>query len=82
MSLTLDELGSHHFKCAEIIRNAVDKTDYKDFILTLVFYRAVKETYQEVLEVEGRRQEAGRTSEFEVEARKSHPGCPVGRAVR
>ena len=29
MSLSLDELDSHLFKCADIIRNTVDKTDYK-----------------------------------------------------
>ena len=56
MSLTLDELDSHLFKCADIIRNAVDKTDYKDFILPLVFYKTLNDTYQdryeEVLEEE------------------------------
>jgi hypothetical protein len=46
MSLTLDELDSHLFKCADIIRNAVDKTDYKDFILPLVFYKTISDTYQ------------------------------------
>jgi type I restriction enzyme M protein len=56
MSLTLDELDSHLFKCADIIRNAVDKTDYKDYILPLVFYKTLSDTYQdryqEVLEEE------------------------------
>jgi len=56
MSLTLDELDSHLFKCADIIRNAVDKTDYKDFILPLVFYKTLNDTYrdryEEVLEEE------------------------------
>jgi type I restriction enzyme M protein len=47
MSLTLDELDSHLFKCADIIRNAVDKTDYKDFILPLVFYKTISDTYQD-----------------------------------
>ncbi len=28
MSLTLDELDSHLYGCADKIRNAVDKTDY------------------------------------------------------
>jgi len=47
MSLTLDELDSHLFKCADIIRNAVDKTDYKDYILPLVFYKTLSDTYQD-----------------------------------
>ena len=50
MSLTLDELDSHLFKCADIIRNAVDKTDYKDFILPLVFYKTISDTYQDRFE--------------------------------
>jgi type I restriction enzyme M protein len=56
MSLTLDQLDKHLFKCADIIRNAVDKTDYKDYILPLVFYKTINDTYQdryeEVLEEE------------------------------
>ena len=40
-------LESHLFECADIIRNAVDKTDYKDFILPLVFYKSVSDTYQD-----------------------------------
>lgn len=42
-----DKLESHLFKCADIIRNAVDKTDYKDFILPLVFYKCVSDTYKD-----------------------------------
>jgi hypothetical protein len=37
MSLTLQQLDRHLFKCADIIRNTVDETDYKDFIFPLVF---------------------------------------------
>lgn len=44
--LTLDKLDKHLFKCADIIRNAVDKTDYKDYILPLVFYKSINDTYQ------------------------------------
>ncbi|MDZ7730625.1 MAG: type I restriction-modification system subunit M N-terminal domain-containing protein [Natrialbaceae archaeon] len=40
MTLSLDDLDSHLFKCADIIRNTVDKTDYKDYILPLVFYKS------------------------------------------
>jgi type I restriction enzyme M protein len=43
-------LESHLFKCADIIRNAVDKTDYKDFILPMVFYKSVSDTYQDEYE--------------------------------
>ncbi len=32
MSLTLEQLDSHLFKCADIIRNAVVKADFKDCI--------------------------------------------------
>lgn len=44
---SLDELDAHLFKCADIIRNAVDRTDYKDFILPLIFYKTISDTYQD-----------------------------------
>ncbi len=50
MSISLDELDSHLFKCADIIRNTVDKTDYKDYILPLVFYKTISDTYQDQYE--------------------------------
>jgi type I restriction enzyme M protein len=50
MSVTLDELDSHLFKCADIIRNTVDKTDYKDYILPLVFYKTISDTYDDQYE--------------------------------
>lgn len=50
MSVTLDELDSHLFKCADIIRNTVDKTDYKDYILPLVFYKTISDTYEDQYE--------------------------------
>jgi type I restriction enzyme M protein len=50
MQLTLDELESYLFRCADIIRNTVDKTDYKDYILPLVFYKAISDTYQDRFE--------------------------------
>ena len=46
-SLTLDELDKHLFKCADIIRNTVDKTDYKDYILPMVFYKTLSDTYED-----------------------------------
>ena len=47
MSISLGKLDSHLYKCADIIRNAVDKTDYKDFILPLVFYKTISDTYED-----------------------------------
>lgn len=46
MSLTLDELESHLFKCADIIRDAVDSTDYKDYILPLVYYKTISDNFE------------------------------------
>ncbi|ACV10292.1 N-6 DNA methylase [Halorhabdus utahensis DSM 12940] len=46
MSLTLDELDSHLFKCADIIRDAVDSTEYKDFILPLVYYKTISDNFE------------------------------------
>jgi type I restriction enzyme M protein len=71
MSLTLDQLDSHLFKCADIIRNAVDKTDYKDYILPLVFYKTMSDTYQdkyeEVLEEDAQGdEEIARMSEWYI----------------
>ncbi|UWG50713.1 Type I restriction-modification system methyltransferase subunit [Halalkaliarchaeum sp. AArc-CO] len=50
MSLSLGELDDHLFKCADIIRNTVDKTDYKDYILPLVFYKTISDTYDDQYE--------------------------------
>jgi type I restriction enzyme M protein len=46
MSLSLPDLDSHLFKCADIIRDAVDPTDYKEFILPLVYYKAISDEYE------------------------------------
>ena len=50
MSLTEDELESHLFKCADIIRDAVDPTDYKEYILPLVYYKAISDEFEIELE--------------------------------
>ena len=50
MSLSLPDLDSHLFKCADIIRDAVDPTDYKEFILPLVYYRAISDEYEKQYE--------------------------------
>ena len=44
-SLTTEQLENHLFGCADIIRNTVDKTDYKDYILPLVFYKSISDTF-------------------------------------
>jgi type I restriction enzyme M protein len=44
-SLTTKQLEDHLFECANIIRNTVDKTDYKDYILPLVFYKSLSDTF-------------------------------------
>lgn len=46
MTLSLDELESHLFKCADIIRDAVDSTDYKEYILPLVYYKSVSDEFE------------------------------------
>ncbi|AGB16569.1 type I restriction-modification system methyltransferase subunit [Halovivax ruber XH-70] len=46
MSLSLPELDSHLFKCADIIRDAVDSTDYKDYILPLVYYKTISDNFE------------------------------------
>ncbi|OYR52310.1 class I SAM-dependent DNA methyltransferase [Halorubrum sp. Ea8] len=50
MSLSLPDLDSHLFKCADIIRDAVDPTDYKEFILPLVYYKAISDEYEKQYE--------------------------------
>jgi type I restriction enzyme M protein len=46
MALPLDDLESHLFKCADIIRDAVDPTDYKEYILPLVYYKSISDEFQ------------------------------------
>lgn len=46
MPLSLKDLESHLFKCADIIRDAVDSTDYKEFILPLVYDKSISETFE------------------------------------
>ncbi len=50
MSLTLEQLDSHLFECQNIIRDAVDPTDYKDYILPLVFFKVINDTYRDEYE--------------------------------
>lgn len=45
MPISLDELKSHLFKCSDIIRDAVDPTDYKEYILPLVHYKGISDEF-------------------------------------
>lgn len=44
---TLTELENFLYECADIIRDRVDRTDYKEYILPLVFYKTFHDTYQD-----------------------------------
>ena len=46
MSLSLNDLENHLFKCADIIRDAVDPTDYKEYILPLVYYKSISDEFE------------------------------------
>ncbi len=48
--LDIDKLDNFLFRCADIIRNTVDKTDYKDYILPLFFYKIISDTYRDKFE--------------------------------
>jgi len=45
--ISLSELDSFLYECADIIRNRVDKTDYKEYILPLFFYKTFHDTYND-----------------------------------
>jgi type I restriction enzyme M protein len=50
MTLSLADLDSHLFKCADIIRDAVDPTDYKEYILPLVYYKSISDEFEKQYE--------------------------------
>ncbi|MDA3792102.1 MAG: class I SAM-dependent DNA methyltransferase, partial [Elusimicrobia bacterium] len=47
MTMTLEQLDKHLFKCADIIRDTVDPTDYKEYILPLIFFKIINDTYED-----------------------------------
>jgi len=48
MTLTLHELKSHLWNCAEILRgSAVDRTDWKAYILPLLFFKRICDVWDE-----------------------------------
>ena len=46
-AITEKELRDHLFECADIIRDRVDPTEYKTYILPLIFYKALDDTWQD-----------------------------------
>ena len=46
MAISLEELDTHLFTCADIIRDAVDPTDYKEYILPLVYYKSISDEFE------------------------------------
>ena len=48
--ITEAELRDHLFECADIIRDRVDPAQYKTYILPLVFYKAIDDTYGEIVD--------------------------------
>lgn len=48
MSLTLHDLKAHLWNCAEILRgSAVDRTDWKAYILPLLFFKRLSDVWDE-----------------------------------
>lgn len=70
MSISLPDLDSHLFKCADIIRDAVDPTDYKEYILPLVYYKTISDEFekqfQQNVEKYGDKDLARRTNLYDV----------------
>ena len=50
MTLSLEELDSHLFECVDIIRDAVDVTDYKEYILPLVYFKTISDEFEKQYE--------------------------------
>ena len=44
-TISVDELGKQLYKCADVLRGNVDKGEYKDYILPLVFYAEVNRRF-------------------------------------
>jgi type I restriction enzyme M protein len=43
MTISLEKLDTHLFGCADIIRDAVDSTDYKEYILPSVYLESTSD---------------------------------------
>lgn len=70
--ITPEELGDNLYDCADDIRDAVDEARYKNYILPLVFYKSIDDTFADRLE-EQKEQFAG----DEELARKAITGMTV-----
>lgn len=44
------ELGDQLYHCADTIRDAIDEARYKNFILPLVFYKSLDDTYYDLIQ--------------------------------
>lgn len=54
MPLTLQDLKSHLWNCAEILRgSAVDRTDWKAYILPLLFFKRICDVWDEKQTIPG-----------------------------
>lgn len=49
MTITLQELDSKLFNCADVLRGSIDSGRYKDFVLPLVFYATIDGWYTQEL---------------------------------
>ncbi len=47
-AVTEEMLRDHLFKCADIIRDRVDPPQYKTYILPLIFYKAIDDTFEDI----------------------------------
>lgn len=70
--VTPEELGKKLYSCADAIRDAIDEARYKNYILPLVFYKSIDDTFSDRLE-EKKEQFAG----DEELARKAITGMSI-----
>ena len=47
-SITLQELESHLWESANILRGSIDSSDYKNYIFGLLFLKRVNDVFEEI----------------------------------